>query len=151
MDLSRPRIWPSQQQAQRYLSTMLASIGRLQHLVEPGIVNQRLSETYFPKPETHRVEGLWYVQLSLVFAIGRLLDGDAPDVDDQPPGYEYFSQAMDLLPNACVLQGAETLGIEITALITFYLQCSERKDDAYIYVRTPLILCRLKAIISLTL
>ena len=134
MDLSRPQIWPDQNQAQRYLSTMLASIGRLQHLAEPGILNQRLSETYQPGPG--RVEGLWYVQLSLVFAIGRLLDGEAPDVDDQPPGYEYFLQAMDLLPNACVLQGAESLGIEITAMITFYLQCSERKDDAYVYVGT---------------
>lgn len=113
---------------------MLASIGRLQHLAEPGTLNQRLSETYSTQPETHHIEGLWYVQLSLVFAIGQLLDGEAPGVDDQPPGYAFFFQAMDLLPNAYILQGAETLGVEITALITFYLQCSERKDDAYVYV-----------------
>jgi proline utilization trans-activator len=83
------------------------------------------------------IDGTWYVELLLVFAIGQLLQGEAREVDGQPPGSTYFRQAMDLLPNPCTLQSLGAIGIEIVGFITFYLQCSDRKDDAYVYVRIP--------------
>lgn len=134
---SRPRDWPTRQQAQKYLSIMLASVGRLQHLVEPKITNQRLTETFSTQPRDHTTLATWYVELLLVFAIGQLLEGETRSIHDQPPGYAYFQQAMDLLPNACTLQNEGTLGVEIMALATFYLQCSDRKDDAYVNVKIP--------------
>jgi proline utilization trans-activator len=115
---------------------MVASIGRLQHLAEPRSLSHKLSETYRTQCGTHFIDGTWYLELLLVFAIGQLLQGEAQDVDGQPPGFAYFQQAMDLLPNPCILQGLGAIGIEITGFITFYLQCSDRKDDAYVYVRS---------------
>ncbi|KAK5729329.1 hypothetical protein LTR17_012054 [Elasticomyces elasticus] len=116
---------------------MVASIGRLQHLAEPRSLSHKLSETYRTQYGTHTIDGIWYVELLLVFAIGQLLQGETRDVDGQPPGFAYFEQAMDRLPNSCTLQRSGTIGIEIMGFITFYLQCSDRKDDAYVYVRIP--------------
>lgn len=101
------------------------------------MINQKLTETYSAQSEDHATPTTWYVELLLVFAIGQLLDGQTRSIHDQPPGYTYFQQAMDILPNACTLQNEGTLGVEIMALATFYLQCSDRKDDAYVNVRIP--------------
>ena len=129
-----PNNWPEQERAQHYVSLMLTSIGRLQHLVDPKTLNSRLLKTYRVDMPDVCVEALWYVELLLVFAIGQLLEGQSTAVLGRQPGCAYFQEAMDLLPNLYTLREAGTLGIEILALVTFFLQCSNQKEDAYVHV-----------------
>lgn len=133
---STAMIWPTEEEAHQLLDTVLSSIGRLQHLIDPRSFSDKLS-TIYEVPEEQRQQhlayGLWYVEILMVFALGRLLQGHKQD-NNSFPGAEYFLEAVDKLPSLCALRNAGTLAIEIMGLFAFFLQCSDRKDDAYVYV-----------------
>lgn len=69
----------------------------------------------------------------MVFAIGELLQGEVRERSDLP-GSQYFLHAIHHLPNLCTLRSLGTQAVEVMGLVAFYLQCSDRKDDAYVYV-----------------
>jgi proline utilization trans-activator len=76
---------------------------------------------------------LWHTEMLMVFAVGELLSGTLQE-DMRFPGERFFMEAMNNLSNLSHVHAAGTQGIELMALIAFYLQCADRKDDAYIYV-----------------
>lgn len=130
---SYTQIWPTEEEAELLLHTVLTSIGSLQHLFDPRSVSDHLSLDCMGHEPHVDPSNLWHVELLLVFAVGELLLGRLGD-DASFPGEKYFMEAMHNMPGISHLNASGTRGIEIMGLLTFYLQCADRKDDAYVYV-----------------
>jgi proline utilization trans-activator len=129
--------WPSEEQAHCLLDTVVCSIGSIQHLVDPRAFSDSLSSFYDEDLVTNPVVDLKHVEMLMVFALGHLLQGK-PQRLSSLPGEGYFLNALSQLPSLCTLRKAGTLAIEIMGLFAFFLQCSDQKDDAYIYVGSPI-------------
>lgn len=125
--------WPDEDEAHGLLNSVLASIGNLQHLIDPRSFADKLDSFYEAGVDRELIDDLSYVEILMVFALGGLLQGKLKK-GSSFPGAEYFLEAVNSLPSLCTLRKAETLAIEILGLFAFFLQCSDRKDDAYVYV-----------------
>ena len=126
--------WPTEEQAGSLLETFLDSIGTVQHLIDPRTFSDGLASLYENDLTHKQIITLFDVQALLVMAIGRLLRGSSSSSHDDLPGAEYFQKAMRHVPGLSHLRRAGLLSIEILALATFYLQCADCKEDAYVYV-----------------
>lgn len=125
--------WPTEEEAQGLVDSIVGSVGKVQQLFEPRSFSDRLSAVYDMYPPSVDENDLWYVEVLLVFALGRLLQGYITP-GSVLPGDSFFLEAINHLPGFCALRSAGTLAVEILELISFYLQCADRVDDAYIYV-----------------
>jgi proline utilization trans-activator len=121
---------------------MLNSIGRLQHLVEPRAVSDRISAAYTTSPPSFDRQDLWYVEILMVFALGQLLKGELSSIT-MLPGATWYTEAVCLLPEFATLRTAGPVAVEIMGLMAMYLQCADRREDAYLYVgsQLPIRLC----------
>ena len=126
--------WPKEDEANDLLNTVLASIGNLQHLIDPRSFSDRLQRFYDQTPEHSIPKDLFYVQALMVFALGGLLQGKLRE-GSSFPGDGYFLESVNLLPSLCTLRNSGTIAVETLGLFAFFLQCSDRKDDAYVHVR----------------
>ncbi|KEF55278.1 uncharacterized protein A1O9_08932 [Exophiala aquamarina CBS 119918] len=128
--------WPDEERSEILLDAILTSIGRVQHFFDPRSVADRLamcSASNGQEPPTT----LWYIELLLVFAIGDLLTCKFHD-RLSTPGESYFIEAMNRIPGLSHLRTSGIQGIEILGLVTYYLQCADRRDDAYVYAGVAL-------------
>jgi hypothetical protein len=69
----------------------------------------------------------------LVLAIGRLFVGEI-DPSGEIPGTELFEFILGNFPSLGELYSLGRLGVEVTALVAVYMQNSNRREEAYIYV-----------------
>ncbi|CAN9200652.1 unnamed protein product [Alternaria alternata] len=129
--------WPSEEQAHDLLNTVLASIGSLQHLIDPRSFSDKLCSFYEDDSNRTGIDDLCYIEILMVFALGELLQGKMEE-GSTFPGATYFLEAVSCLPSLCDLRKSGTLAIEIMGLFAFFLQCSDRKDDAYVYAGVAL-------------
>jgi proline utilization trans-activator len=125
--------WPSEEEAHSLLSSVVSSIGSVQHLIDPRSFSDRLSSFYEDESCKNYAIDLSHVEMLMVFALGGLLQGKLKE-GSTFPGAEYFLEAVNNLPSLCTLRKADVLAIEVMGLVAFFLQCSDRKDDAYVYV-----------------
>jgi proline utilization trans-activator len=134
--ISPPRIgqWPTEEQAQALVDTVIASIGNIQHLFDARSFSDRLAAVYDLDDTIFR-DDVSTAEILMVFAVGRLLQGSL-DKNESFPGYNFFSEALKYVQNLFSVHAAGAQGVEVMGLIAFYLQCADRKEDAYIYVST---------------
>lgn len=125
--------WPTETEAEELLATVMSSVGKLQHLFDPRAFSDRLSRDYRSITAGSYPEDVWYVEMLLVLAVGAILKGRKVD-SDSFPGAQFFTEATMRSPDLIQLRAAGTLGVEINGLSAFFLQCADRKDDAYVYV-----------------
>ena len=74
-----------------------------------------------------------FLRIWMIVAIGRLFVGEFGENEDVP-GQNLFDFIMKCFPTLGDLYSLGTLGIELAALVAIYLQNSNRKEEAYIYV-----------------
>ncbi|KAH9879371.1 hypothetical protein J1614_002810 [Plenodomus biglobosus] len=129
--------WPNEDEAHALLHTVVSSIGSVQHLIDPRAFSDNLSTFYEQEQDADPVITLQHVEMLMVFALGDLLQGKLQG-ESSFPGAEYFLHAVSHLPSLCTLRKAGILAIETMGLFAFFLQCSDRKDDAYIYAGVAL-------------
>ncbi|KAJ4983091.1 hypothetical protein SVAN01_11430 [Stagonosporopsis vannaccii] len=129
--------WPSEEEAHALLQTVVGSIGSVQHLIDPRAFSDNLSIFYDHDQTANPVIRLQHVEMLMVFALGNLLQGKLSG-ESSFPGATYFLNAVNHLPSLCTLRRAGTLAIETMGLFAFFLQCSDRKDDAYAYAGVAL-------------
>lgn len=129
--------WPDEDEAHALLHTVSSSIGSVQHLIDPRAFSDNLSSFYDRDQDADPIISLQHVQMLMVFALGILLQGKLQG-ESSFPGAEYFLHAVSHLPSLCTLRKAGVLAIETMGLFAFFLQCSDRKDDAYIYAGVAL-------------
>lgn len=126
--------WPTSSEARDLLNAVLSSVGRLQQLLEPRAFSDRLYAAYEECPAQFQVTDLWHVEVLMVLALGELLQGRM-NGDQVFPGMQYYAEAERCLPNLVMLRKTGILAIEILTMMAFYLQCADRRDDAYVHVR----------------
>ncbi|OLN89938.1 Proline utilization trans-activator 3, partial [Colletotrichum chlorophyti] len=120
---------PNLQEAEELLDIVLNSLGNIQHLFEPRAFCDRLSEFY---SATIDRTDIWYVELLIVLAIGKLLRG-RPDSAGTLPGMDLYQEAERHLPGMMSLRREGMTAIEILSMMAFFLQCADLREDAYVH------------------
>ncbi|THZ82733.1 hypothetical protein D6C84_05554 [Aureobasidium pullulans] len=132
---------PSQEESYRLLDLFLVYLGVSQHFLDPRIFSDNITLFHLGEPSQVRLyKSMWYVQYLLVMAMGKLLDGQSGiESSSRPPGWDYFAEAMRLLPPLGQLRETGVVAVEILAVLTTYLQWTDWPDEAYLYVRSTAI------------
>lgn len=115
------------------LDIVVLNVGVSQQLFDVRTFSDHLSALYDESSGNGRVPELWIAECLLVFAIARLLQARW-DNTLKIPGQEFFDEATKRLPNLGCLRDQRILGIELMGLCALYLQVSDQKDEAYLYV-----------------
>lgn len=132
---------PNQGQALRLLEAVVFCIGQTQsHFDARAISDQILGWV----EESHNLQTLQKplsLQILVILAIGQLFVGEFSN-NETVPGQDLFEFVLRHVPTLGNLYALGRLGIELPALIAVYLQNSNRKEEAYLYVSTRTMLSR---------
>lgn len=113
------------------VQTTLFRLGPVYYLVDKVKFLARMQMFYKDtKRGVRNVTGLWFVQLLLFVALGKLFVGVAPS-DIGPPGAPEFVRAMRLLPDITALHVDPVHSMEVLCLVALYLLSSDRSHAAY--------------------
>jgi proline utilization trans-activator len=126
--------WPSKEEVQDVLDIVFLNIGISQQLFDIRAFSDSLHLLY--DGSTSQQPRLRIVEALLIFASGRLLQArpsDGPDL----PGFALYKVAIQQLPSLPELRQEGALAIGVLGLAAFYLQVTDRKEDAYTYVYIP--------------
>ena len=98
------------------LDTVLLYLGDAQHFFDaPNLLDQMMM-LYRNNFDDAQRTSIWYLHILLVLAIAKLLRGELDDVDD-PPGFAFFDEALQLLPSVSEIRTPGIDGIEVLALM----------------------------------
>ncbi|KAM0429994.1 hypothetical protein ACHAPT_006000 [Fusarium lateritium] len=115
-------------------NTVKFHITQTYHLFEESKFSQTLNLIY--NQETQLLDGqnrLEYIQYFVVMAFGKALLGRAGS-NTQPPGSEYFLQAIKMFPDITGLCQDPILSVEICCGLALYLQSIDHRNSAYLYL-----------------
>lgn len=124
---------PTRQNAHRLLEAVTFYIGQAQCHFDARELLDRISyvsESALGPDELAKPEMLAAL---LVLAIGKLFVGEI-DTSGEIPGTELFEFILGNFPTLGELYNLGRLGVEVTALVAVYMQNSNRREEAYIYV-----------------
>lgn len=80
---------------------------------------------------------LWYIQVIITLAIGKLYAVNFEQGGHDLLGQELFGFAHHNFPSMSVQHANGRLRVELNALMAMYLQMMNRKEEAHLYVRSP--------------
>lgn len=106
-------------------------IGRTQQHFEVCEVSDHIDILFDGGLSTLPTPTPWYLKIILVFAIGKLYEGEF--AGQSFPGQIYFKYAQDLLPSLTELYASKGHGVEVLSLMVVYLQGANRREAAYLY------------------
>lgn len=88
-----------------------------------------------PPPSTPyaRKERLWYIHFLLLLAFGKAFISRRCH-GRRPPGAEFFTRAMELLPSTVTLLREPMMSVEILICLALYIHCLDYRMSAYNYV-----------------
>lgn len=134
---------PSEAESIRLLDLFLSHIGTAQHFLDPRTFSDSLALLYRgPEAREAQMATMWFTQYLLVIALAKLVDVETTVVNGEPPGGEFFGEAMRRLPGMHQLPSCGVVAVELLCLVGVYLQWCDRKRDAYFYVsNSPAFLC----------
>lgn len=88
---------------------------------------------FYEKPSGRGAsDKLWFVHFMVVLAFGKGFT--VQKAGKNPPGIEYFLQALQLLPSMIMLWKHPVHSVEVLTCIAFYLQCLDYRIVAHNYV-----------------
>lgn len=125
--------FPSLEESQHLLEQFLFYLGVSQHFFDPRSFSDDLM-LLFQSAESRKeqMRSPWFSEYLLVMAMAKLINVKHPT--SQPPGSDLFAEALKRLPPLHQMGGEGVIMVEILTLITTYLQWSDHKHDAYLYV-----------------
>ncbi|RDA83964.1 hypothetical protein CP532_6905 [Ophiocordyceps camponoti-leonardi (nom. inval.)] len=120
--------------ARRLFSAQHVYIGTIFAFTEPlEAFEQMLSEAYDGQPDPRdRMSCLRYAKVLLVLAFGQLYSVNQWVGSRGPPGFDYFADALALLPETHDEGSLE--GVEALALAGYFMQNMNRRDAAFQYL-----------------
>ncbi|KAI9162692.1 Proline utilization trans-activator [Paramyrothecium foliicola] len=118
----------------RLFNEFVSLLGINQHFLDPRKFADAL-DLFYESESTRlaHMQSLWFTQYLLVMAMG-MLHASRTDDPDRLPGSTFFAEAMRRLPPTYELGQYGTTSVEILSLVALYLQWSDRKHDAYLYI-----------------
>ncbi|CAG7930552.1 unnamed protein product [Penicillium olsonii] len=129
--------FPSFDESQHLLELFLFYLGVSQHFFDPRSFSDELM-MLFQSTESRKkqMRSPWFTEYLLVMAMAKLINVRHPT--SQPPGSDLFAEALKRLPPLHQMGGESVIMVEILTLITTYLQWSDHKHDAYLYIGVAL-------------
>lgn len=80
-----------------------------------------------------RKERLWYIHFLLLLAFGKAFTS-RKDRGRRPPGAEFFTRAIELLPSTVTLSREPIMSVEVLMCLALYIHCIDYRMSAYNYV-----------------
>ena len=119
--------------AKRLYAAQYAYIGTIFNFTDPESFEENLREFYDRGPDfTDRNARLSYCQTLLVLAFGQMYSVNQWTSHDGPPGFDYFQQALQLLPD--IHEQGSVIFVEVLSLIGYFFQNLNLRDVAFLYV-----------------
>lgn len=127
---------PTKEYAIHLIQTVRFHCCQLFHLYDEhdfmGYLNTFYSQPSAPTPGARR-ERLWYIHFLLLLAFGKAFVSRRCH-GRRPPGAEFFTRAMELLPSTVTLSREPTMAVEILICLALYIHCLDYRMSAYNYV-----------------
>ncbi|KAK2052527.1 fungal-specific transcription factor [Colletotrichum caudatum] len=120
--------------ARRLFAAQYTYIGTIFAFTDPKAEFDRaLVEAYRGPPDPCDKEAcLSYAKVLIILAFGQLYSVNQWVGFRGPPGFEYFTQALNLLPDTH--EEGSILCVETLALVGYFMQNMNRRDVAFLYV-----------------
>jgi proline utilization trans-activator len=123
--------------AKRLYFAQHSYIGTIFAFCTPEVFEEQLQQAYKGPPDVSDREAcLAYCQTLLVLAFGQLYSVNQWSGFDGPPGFDFFTQALQYLPD--MYEEGSVLFVGVLALIGYFMQNLNRRDAAFLYVGTAL-------------
>lgn len=134
---SRPAIsLPPFDFAKRLYAAQYSYIGTIFAFTDPESFEENLRKFYDRAPDfTDRNDRLCYCQTILVLAFGQMYSVNQWTSHDGPPGFDYFQQALQLLPD--IYEQGSVIFVEVLSLVGYFFQNLNLRDVAFLYVSCP--------------
>ncbi|EKG13247.1 Transcription factor fungi [Macrophomina phaseolina MS6] len=124
---------PPRDFAKRLYDAQYTYIGTIFSFVEPDVFYKRLDKAYNQTPDlSDREACLEYCQVLVILAYGQLYSVNQWDGHDGPPGFDYFMQALQYLPD--IHDEGSVLFVEVLSLVGYFMQNLNRRDAAFLYI-----------------
>lgn len=124
---------PPYEHAKQLYAAQYAYIGSIFSFLSPTVFGEHMHEIYSkPLDLTDRQNCLIYCQVLLMFAYGQMYSINQWTGNDGPPGFSYFMQALELLPD--IHEEGSVLLVEVLSLVGYFMQNLNRRDAAFSYV-----------------
>lgn len=108
--------------------------GQLFHLFDEGTFMDGLYAFYENPQQETATPSLWYIHYLVVIAFGKALSVNW-NRGGRPPGREFFTKALQLLPDSTLLSRDAVNATEILCCISLYLQSLDFRNSAHNFVR----------------
>ncbi|KAI8285230.1 Proline utilization trans-activator [Colletotrichum sp. SAR11_57] len=120
--------------ARRLFAAQYTYIGTIFSFTDPKEkFDQLLTEAYRGPPDPSDKEAcLSYAKVLIILAFGQLYSVNQWVDFRGPPGFEYFTHALNLLPDTH--EEGSILCVETLALIGYFMQNMNRRDAAFLYI-----------------
>lgn len=128
----KPRL-PPIEIARRLFAAQYTYIGTIFFFTDPQTFERLLLEAYRGPPDTSdRDARLTYAKVLMILAFGQLYSINQWVDFKGPPGFSYFTAALDLLPEAH--EEGSILAVETLAYVGYFMQNMNRRDAAFLYI-----------------
>ncbi|KAJ4044356.1 hypothetical protein NW763_011228 [Fusarium oxysporum] len=125
---------PSESEAYRLLDVVTLYIGQSQSHFDAREVSDNI-ELYYTDPEGQLPPTPWFLRMSIIFAVGKLMSGESSASNgDTDLGTSLFEFVHAQLPTPSEQHAQGRVAIETLTLLGVHLQAMNRKEEAYIYV-----------------
>ncbi|EJT82476.1 C6 transcription factor [Gaeumannomyces tritici R3-111a-1] len=120
--------------ARWYYAAQYTYIGTILSFSDPQTFERDFLEAYHsPPPDLADSEAcLRFAKILVILAFGQLYSINQWVDFKGPPGFEYFSHALQLLPD--VHEDGSVLCVETLSLIGYFMQNMNRRDAAFLYI-----------------
>ncbi|KAK0638952.1 fungal-specific transcription factor domain-containing protein [Cercophora newfieldiana] len=119
--------------ARRLFAAQYTYIGTIFAFTDPASFDRELVAAYHGQPDVSDKDAcLAYAKVLVTLAFGKLYSVNQWIDYRGPPGFEYFTQALQLLPDAH--EEGSILCVETLALVGYFMQNMNRHDAAFLYI-----------------
>ncbi|OJD12488.1 hypothetical protein AJ78_06928 [Emergomyces pasteurianus Ep9510] len=123
--------------AKRLYAQQYAYIGTIFSFTSPETFESNIREMYDREPDfSDKRDCLLYCQIFVILAFGQMYSINQWTSNDGPPGFEYFQQAMNLLPD--IHEQPSVTFVEVLALVGYFFQNLNRRHTAFLYIELAL-------------
>ncbi|KAH6981286.1 hypothetical protein BKA56DRAFT_586995 [Ilyonectria sp. MPI-CAGE-AT-0026] len=129
---------PLEEEAYQLLEVVSFYIGQSQTHFDQRELSDRVGLLYANMNDPIQAHDLWYMEMILILAIGKLFTANCENDGSKFPGSRLFEFAHQNFPPISVHYAHGRLGVEVHALMAMYLQMVDRKEEAYLYISTAL-------------
>ncbi|KAF1931645.1 uncharacterized protein M421DRAFT_98754 [Didymella exigua CBS 183.55] len=119
--------------ARRLFAIQYTYIGTIFCFTDPEAFERSLLEAYQGPPQGSDKEGrLAYAKVLMILAFGQLYSINQWIDFKGPPGFDYFTAALELLPE--IHEEGSILRVEALAYVGYFMQNMNRRDAAFLYI-----------------